>query len=81
MEKVYKLSQIARRKPPGDRWELQIGGEKIEGLTKTLNDYFKKTKIKGPFLLDPEQGLLYLATEEVPKIQEPERFDLYGENE
>jgi hypothetical protein len=73
---------IAKRLPPGDRWELVIDKENIvDGLVPTLTQYMRKTKFKGHYRLEPLNGKLFaIKTEEVPvEIAVPEKFDLYGE--
>ena len=73
---------IAKRVPPGDKWELVIDKENtIDGLVQTLTQYMRKTKFKGHYRLEPLNGKLFaIVTKEVPiEEPEPEKFDLYGE--
>ena len=73
---------IAKRLPPGDRWELVIDKENIvDGLVPTLTQYMRKTKFKGHYRLEPLNGKLYAIETEEIDIPEPvqEKFDLYGE--
>ena len=76
------IEEIAKRVPPGDKWELVIDKENIvDGLVKTLNTYVRKTKFKGHYRLEPLNGKLYAIIENEIDIKEPEqeKFDLYGE--
>jgi len=84
MQKEVKESNklIAKRLPPGDRWELVIDKENlIDGLVPTLTQYMRKTKFKGHYRLEPLNGKLYAIETEEIDIPEPvqEKFDLYGE--
>ena len=75
---------IATRVPPGDNWELTIDqGVVVEGLVPTLTAYLRKTKFKGAYRLDPLAGKLYAIREQEITITppEPEKFDLYGEED
>ena len=73
---------IAKRVPPGDKWELVIDKENlIDGLVPTLTQYMRKTKFKGHYRLEPLEGKLYIIQThevEIPE-EEPMKFDLYGE--
>lgn len=93
MEEEYK-ELIAKRIPPGDRWVLVTEENlmdpitmkpkaPIEGLTRALNQYMKRTKFKGAYRLEPLEGALYIIkTRNVPLPQtDPERWDIYGEGE
>jgi len=84
MQKEVKESNklIAKRLPPGDRWELVIDKENlIDGLVPTLTQYMRKTKFKGHYRLEPLHGKLFAIETEVIDIPDPvqEKFDLYGE--
>jgi|TARA_R110000822_G_scaffold5521_1_gene23671 hypothetical protein len=84
MQKEVKENNklIAKRLPPGDRWELVIDKENlIDGLVPTLTQYMRKTKFKGHYRLEPLNGKLYAIETEEIDIPEPvqEKFDLYGE--
>ena len=84
MQKEVKESNklIAKRLPPGDRWELVIDKENlIDGLVPTLTQYMRKTKFKGHYRLEPLNGKLFAIETEVIDIPDPvqEKFDLYGE--
>jgi len=73
---------IAKRVPPGDKWELVIDKENtIDGLVQALTQYMRKTKFKGHYRLEPLNGKLYAIITEEIEIEEPEpmKFDLYGE--
>jgi|TARA_R110000744_G_scaffold269630_1_gene383013 hypothetical protein len=81
-ELIEEIELIAKRVPPGDKWELVIDKENIvDGLVKTLNTYVRKTKFKGHYRLEPLNGKLYAIIENEIDIKEPEqeKFDLYGE--
>ena len=73
---------IAKRVPPGDKWELVIEKENtIDGLVQTLTKYMRKTKFKGHYRLEPLNGKLFaIVVEEITLPEpEPEKWDLYGE--
>ncbi len=72
---------IAKRVPPGDKWELVIDKENtIDGLVQTFTQYMRKTKFKGHYRLEPLQGKLFaIKTFEEAVEEEPMKFDLYGE--
>ncbi len=73
---------IARRIPPGDKWELVIDKKNvINGLVPTLNQYMRKTEFKGHYRLEPLNGKLFAIKIKEVTIEEPEpeKFDLYGE--
>ena len=82
-ETVENKQLIAKRVPPGDRWQL-VGN--LEGvihptLTETLEAYFKKTKFNAAFYLDPIGSALY-AVDRVEVEIKPEpikTFDFYGD--
>ena len=81
-ELIEEIELIAKRVPPGDKWELVIDKENIvDGLVKTLNTYVRKTKFKGHYRLEPLNGKLYAIIENEIDIKEPEqeKFDLYDE--
>jgi hypothetical protein len=42
-EVIEKTIEIAKRVPPGDRWQLKGEKEIKESLTETLEAYFQKT--------------------------------------
>lgn len=74
---------IARRVPPGDKWELLIDkGSTLSGLVATLEAYVRKTKFKGDFRISPLEGDLYAIREEtiLKEDPKPEVWDLYGES-
>ena len=80
--KEENLELIAVRMPPGDRWQLIEGSEKIyKNLTDTLEAWFQ---IKGEavsFRLDPLDSKLYaIRINEVEiKPEAPKKFSIYGE--
>jgi len=78
MEKeVYKL--IAKRVPPGDRWQL-LDEEKIySSLTETLEAYFAKVQKAYDFKLSPLKGEIYIITNETVAPEPPKKFNIYGD--
>ena len=86
MEKDKKLevreTKIAKRVPPGDRWQLvnpEIDGV-IEGLTNALERYLVETSYRGDYLLKPLKGELCIYEQEEVELEKPtQTFDLYGE--
>ena len=80
-ETVEQKQLIAKRVPPGDRWQL-VGENAIHStLTETLEAYFKKTQFNAAFYLDPIGSALYsVARVEVEIKPEPiKTFDFYGD--
>jgi hypothetical protein len=78
MEKeVYKL--IAKRVPPGDRWQL-LDEEKIySSLTETLEAHFAKVQKAYDFKLSPLKGEIYIITNEMVIPEPPKKFNIYGD--
>jgi hypothetical protein len=78
MEKeVYKL--IAKRVPPGDRWQL-LDEEKIySSLTETLEAYFAKVQKAYDFKLSPLKGEINIITNETVAPEPPKKFNIYGD--
>ena len=78
MEKeVYKL--IAKRVPPGDRWQL-LDEEKIySSLTETLEAYFAKVQKAYDFKLSPLKGEIHIITNEMVIPEPPKKFNIYGD--
>ena len=74
---VYKL--IAKRVPPGDRWQL-LDEEKIySSLTETLEVYFAKVQKAYDFKLSPLKGEIYIITNEMVIPEPPKKFNIYGD--
>lgn len=76
------LELIAKRTPPGDRWELTSdAGKTIEGLVPTLTAYMRQTDFKGAYRLEPLKGELYAIREQTVTWTPPppEPLDIYGE--
>lgn len=78
-----KLIQIARRVPPGDRWQLDGDNIIQKSLTEALEAYFQKTGKAADYRLSPISGKLYvITTEEIEiKPEPPKQFSIYGDYE
>ena len=78
-----KLIEIARRVPPGDRWQLEGDPFVQKSLTDTLEAYFQKTGEVCEYRLAPIKGKLYaITTQEVEiKPEPPKQFSIYGDYE
>jgi hypothetical protein len=78
MEKeVYKL--IAKRVPPGDRWQLLDEEKVYSSLTETLEAYFAKVQKAYDFKLSPLKGEIYIITNETVAPEPPKKFNIYGD--
>lgn len=79
---IESLECIATRVPPGSQWKLEYSGKVIDGLELALTLYFRHSKFKGSYKLDPIEGRVYaIHTEKKEVIPEPEMvWDLYGED-
>ena len=81
-EQVEHLELIARRSPPGDKWEL-TGNQGVThaSLTDALEAWFAAVGEPVSFRLDPLDSKLYaIRTEEVEIKPEPvKRYGIYGE--
>jgi hypothetical protein len=76
---VERLTLIATRTPPGDRWNLEGENTTRNGIAETLEAWFEKTKIKADFRLEPLKGNLYSITVEEKKLPEVKTFSIYGD--
>lgn len=78
-----KLIEIAKRIPPGDRWQLQGDANIHESLTDTLEAYYQKTGEVLEYRLAPAQGKLYAISLEQVNItpEPPKKFNIYGDYE
>ena len=78
MEKeVYRL--IAKRVPPGDRWQLLDEEKVYSSLTETLEAYFAKVQKVYDFKLSPLKGEIYIITNEIVAPEPPKKFNIYGD--
>jgi len=79
-----KLTQIAHRVPPGDRWCLEGESETRKNITDALEAYYQKVTTKPQaYRLEPLQGKLYAIynTEvEIPE-EKPKQYSIYGDYE
>ena len=76
------LELIARRNPPGDRWQLvEDHSVTHQTLTDALEAWFNLKGEPVSFRLDPLDSKLYaIRTEEVEIKPEPiKQFSIYGE--
>jgi len=81
-ETVEQKQLIAKRVPPGDRWQLvDQQGVVHPTLTDALEAYFKKTQFNAAFYLDPIGSALYAVkrTEVEIKPEPIKTFDFYGD--
>ena len=78
-----KLIEVARRVPPGDRWQLNINTLIHKSLTDTLEAYCPKTGKPCEYRLAPLKGTLYaITTHEVEiKPEPPKKYNIYGDYE
>ena len=67
---------VAKRKPPGDKWEFD--GDIIDNLTDTLNKIFLKRNVS-TFVVKAREGEICID-DGVPIIEPTKPLDLYGEN-
>jgi len=74
---VYKL--IAKRVPPGDRWQLLDEEKVYSSLTETLEAYFAKVQKAYDFKLSPLKGEIYIITNEMVIPEPPKKFNIYGD--
>ena len=74
---VYKL--IAKRVPPGDRWQLLDEEKVYSSLTETLEAYFAKVQKAYDFKLSPLKGEIYIITNEMIIPEPPKKFNIYGD--
>lgn len=75
---------IARRVPPGDRWNLEGETEVRKSITDTLEAYYQKATIKPiAYRLEPLEGKLFAVRTEHVEIPEeqPRQYSIYGDYE
>lgn len=71
---------IAKRVPPGDRWQLINFDDTVyNSLTETLEAYFQKVNKPYEFRLAPLKGELYIITTEEVAPPPPKKFNIYGD--
>jgi len=72
---------IARRVPPGDRWQLIDDPTETvhESLTETLEAYYAMVNKPYEFRLAPLKSSLYIITTEEVTPPPPKKFNIYGE--
>lgn len=81
MELTERNILIAKRVPPGDRWQLIDDSRQIVhiSLTEALEAHFAKTQKSCEFRLVPLKGELYaIITEEIAPPP-PRKFNIYGD--
>ena len=79
-----KLVEIAKRVPPGDRWEVNGVKEIQKSLTDALEAFYQVSTNKPiAFRLDLAKSKLYgIFTDEVEiKEPEPKQYSIYGDYE
>lgn len=81
MEVTEKNVLIAKRVPPGDRWQLLNGDDTVyNSLTETLEAFYQKSVSKPQaFRLEPLKGELYMITTEETAPPPPKKFNIYGD--
>lgn len=72
---------IAKRVPPGDKWQLVDDETKTvhNSLTETLEAFFQKVNKPYEFRLAPLKGELYIITTEEVVPPPPKKFNIYGD--
>lgn len=78
---------IAKRVPPGDRWQLVDVNEKplspeiIDGIVEALSEYMRTNNFRGDYRLSPLEGKLYSISQQYMEVEPPKqkKYDLYGE--
>ena len=79
-----KLVEIAKRVPPGDRWEVNGVKEIQKSITDALEAFYQVSTNKPiAFRLDLANSKLYgIFTDEVEiKEPEPKKYSIYGDYE
>lgn len=80
-----KKIQVAKRIPPGDRWESLDGAKVLtDNLTEML-EYTYQQRGNTQFYMDAREGFVYVVTtEEIevipPPPEPPKTWSLYGED-
>jgi len=81
-EVIENLSEIARRVPPGDRWQVNNVVDIQNSLTEALEAYYQVATSKPiAFRLDLVNSKLYAIFTDEIEIQEPEpkKYSIYGD--
>lgn len=81
-EVIENLVEIAKRVPPGDRWEVKNVKEIQKSLTDALESFYQVSTSKPiAFRLDLANSKLYgIFTDEVEiKEPEPKKYSIYGD--
>jgi len=81
-EVIENLSEIARRVPPGDRWQVNNVVDIQNSLTEALEEYYQVATSKPiAFRLDLVNSKLYAIFTDEIEIQEPEpkKYSIYGD--
>lgn len=77
-----KLVEIAKRVPPGDRWEVEGVKEIQKSLTDALEAFYQVSTSKPiAFRLDLAKSKLYGIFNSEVEIKEPEpkKYSIYGD--
>jgi len=77
-----KLIEIAKRVPPGDRWEVNGVKDVQNGLTDALEAYYQSSTNKPiAFRLDLVNSKLYGIFNNEVEVKEPEpkQYSIYGD--
>jgi len=83
-EVIENLVEIAKRVPPGDRWEVKNVKEIQKSLTDALEAFYQVSTSKPiAFRLDLANSKLYgIFTDEIEiKEPEPKKYSIYGDYE
>jgi len=81
-ETQEKLVEIAKRVPPGDRWEVKNVKEIQKSLTDALEAFYQVSDDKPiAFRLDLAKSKLYgiFINEIEVKDPEPKKYSIYGD--
>ena len=83
-EVIENLVEIAKRVPPGDRWEVKNVKEIQKSLTDALEAFYQVSTSKPiAFRLDLANSKLYGIFNNEVEIKEPEpkKYSIYGDYE
>lgn len=84
VEVKEKKEKVAKRIPPGDRWEPLFGGDEglvFDSLTDVLEHIYQETGYT-KFYMDAREGYVHSVHEERVEIKPKpkKKYSLYGEH-
>lgn len=77
---VKEEVKVAKRIPPGDKWEMLDTKIRFGTLTETLEHIFQFTG-QHRFIMDAKKGYIYIETMVAKEIAPPKKYSLYGESD